>query len=228
VDGKTTDSPGQVLSFAGGVTIQSDGNIVVAGSTAPNGGEDGDTGVVRYLGDGHIQLPGTRDESFGPMSNGTLEAPVDLSVDVVTLSDGTILTAVQVNAALTGTGNFGFGLAHIPATGLPPPRLPQPVITFTTEGDFPQAMLKQTNGQIVVVGQSGGFSTNPDMAIARFDETGFRPDSTFGTDGKQTIDFFGHIDSAEAVVQQTDHKLVVGGFARSGAGNVFVAVRLVP
>jgi len=89
-------------------------------------------------------------------------------------------------------------------------------------------MLKQTNGQIVVVGQSGGFSTNPDMAIARFDETGFRPDSTFGTDGKQTIDFFGHIDSAEAGVQQTDHKLVVGGFARSGAGNVFVAVRLVP
>jgi len=86
------------ISFAGGVTIQSDGNIVVAGSTAPNGGEDGDTGVVRYLGDGHIQLPGTRDESFGPMSNGTLEAPVDQSVDVVTLSDGTILTAVQVNA----------------------------------------------------------------------------------------------------------------------------------
>ncbi len=228
VDGKTTDSPGQVLSFAGGVTIQSDGNIVVAGSTAPNGGEDGDTGVVRYLGDGHVKLPGTRDETFGPMSDGTLEAPVDQSVDVVTLSDGTILTAVQVNAGLTGTGNLGFGLAHIPATGLPPPRLPQPVITFTSEGDFPKAMLKQSNGQIVVVGQSGGFSTNPDMAIARFDETGFRPDTSFGTDGKQTIDFFGHIDSAEAVVQQTDHKLVVGGFARSGAGNVFVAIRLAP
>jgi uncharacterized delta-60 repeat protein len=228
VDGKTTDSPGQVLSFAGGVTIQSDGNIVVAGSTAPNGGEDGDTGVVRYLGDGHIKLPGTRDESFGPMSNGTLEAPIDQSVDVVIANDGTILTAVQVNAALTGTGNFGFGLGHIPATGVPPPRLPQPAITFTSEGDFPKAMLKQFNGQIVVVGQSGGFSTNPDMAIVRFDDSGFTPDSSFGTDGKQTIDFFGHIDSAEAVVQQPDRKLVVGGFARSGAGNVFVAVRLTP
>ena len=217
MDGKTTDSPGQVLSFAGGVTIQSDGNIVVAGSTAPNGGEDGDTGVVRYLGDGHIKLPGTRDESFGPMATAP-EAPIDQSVDVVTLSDGTILTAIQVNAALTGTGNFGFGLAHIPATGLPPPRLPQPVITFTTEGDFPKAMLKQGDGKVVVVGQSGGFSTNPDMAIVRFDDTGFRPDSDFGTDGKQTVDFFGHIDSAEAVVQQADGKLVVGGFARSGRG----------
>ncbi len=226
VNGKTTDSPGQVLSFAGGVTIQSDGNIVVAGSTAPNGGDDPDTGVVRYLGDGHVKLPGTRDESFGPMSNGTLEAPVDQSVDVVTLSDGTILTAVQVTAALTGTGGIGFGLAHIPATGVPPPRLPQPVITFTSEGDFPKAMLKQTDGKIVVVGQSGGFSTNPDMAILRLDDTGFRPDPSFGTDGKQTVDFFGHIDSAEAVVQQADGKLVVGGFARSGAGNVFAAVRL--
>jgi hypothetical protein len=38
--------------------------------------------------------------------------------------------------------------------------------------------------------------------------------STFGTDGKLTIDFIGGIDSAEAIIEQPDRKLVVGGFAR--------------
>lgn len=40
------------------------------------------------------------------------------------------------------------------------------------------------------------------------------------------MDFFGGRDGAEAVVQQVNGKLVVGGFARSGAGNIFAAVRV--
>lgn len=74
----------------------------------------------------------------------------------------------------------------------------------------------------------GGFSTNPDMAIVRFNEDGGAPDSTFGTDGKKTVDFFGGIEGAEVVVEQPDDKRVVGGVARSGNALVFVAVRLVP
>src|SRR5262249_53179255 len=95
--GKTTDSPGNVFSTANGLTIQSDGKIVVAGFTAASGGDADDTGFVRYLGDGQVKLPGTRDESFGPMSNGVLLASLggdDEAVDVVTLADGTILAAV--------------------------------------------------------------------------------------------------------------------------------------
>jgi len=87
-------------------------------------------------------------------------------------------------------------------------------------------MLKQVDGKIVVVGQSANLGTNPDMAIARFDDTGLALDGSFGTGGKLMVDFFGGRDSAEAVVQQADGKLVVGGFARSGAGNVFAAVRV--
>jgi hypothetical protein len=186
------------------------------------------TGVVRYLGDGQTKLPGTRDVDFGPKSDGTLDAPVDGSVDVVMVSDGTILTAVRANAAFTGTGGSGFGLVHVPGRGVPAPRAPDPTITFTTQSDFPKAMLQQADGKIVVVGQAGGFSTNPDMAIARFSAGGGPLDSTFGTGGKQTVDFFGGIESAEAVVQQPDGKLVVGGFARNGNAIVFVAARLAP
>jgi len=226
--GKTTDSPGNSFSIANGLTIQSDGKIVVAGSTAPSGGDDSDSGFVRYLGDGQVKLPGTRDETFGPMSNGTVEASVgadDQAVDVVILDDGTILAAVRVNSGIT-SGASAFGLAHVPASGVPPPRLPQPIVTFTTQADSPRAMLKQADGKIVVVGQSGNQGTNPDMAIVRFDASGFTPDPSFGTDGKLTVDFFGKIDGAEAVVQQADGKLVVGGFARSGSTTVFAAVRV--
>ena len=230
INGKTTDSPGNSLSVANGLAIQNDGKIVVAGSTAASGGDEPDTGFVRYLGDGQVKLPGTRDDSFGPMSNGTLLAPLgadDQAVDVVTLGDGTILGAVRVNAGVTTGGvAFGFGLAHIPASGVPPPRVPQPLITFTTESDSPRSMLEQADGKIVVVGQSASLGANPDMAIARFDDTGFALDASFGTGGKLTIDFFGSRDGAEAVVQQADGKLVVGGFARSGAGNVFAAARV--
>ena len=199
----------------------------MAGSTAASGGDEPDTGFVRYLGDGQVKLPGTRDESFGPMSNGTLQAPLggdDQAVDVVTLADGTILGAIRVAVG----GRFGFGLAHIPASGVPAPKVPQPFITFTTESDNPRSMLEQADGKIVVVGQSGNLGTNPDMAIARFNDSGFALDPSFGTDGRLTVDFFGGRDGAEAVVQQADGKLVVGGFARSGAGNVFAAVRVAP
>ena len=79
-----------------------------------------------------------------------------------------------------------------------------------------------------VVGQSASLGKNPDMAIARFDSSGLSLDATFATGGKLTVDFFGGRDGAEAVVQQPDGKLMVGGFARSGAGTVFAAVRLAP
>jgi len=181
---------------------------------------------VRYIGDGQPKLPATRDVDFGPKSDGTLDAPVDGSVDVVMLSDGTILTAVRANAAFTGVNGSGFGLVHVPGRGVPAPRAPNPTITFTTQSDFPKAMLQQSNGMIVVVGQAGGFSSNPDMAIARFVAGGGPLDTTFGTGGKQTVDFFGAIDSAEAVVQQPDGSLVVGGFARNGSATVFAAARL--
>jgi uncharacterized delta-60 repeat protein len=230
LDGRTTDSPGDSFSVANGLAIQSDGKIVVAGSTAPNGAEDPDTGFVRYLGDGQVKLPGTRDDSFGALGNGTVEAAMsghDEAVDVVVLGDGTILGAIRFAAgATTGGIAFGFGLAHVPASGVPAPKVPQPVITFTSQSDNPRAMLEQGDGKIVVVGQSANLGTNPDMAIARFNDSGLALDPTFGTDGKLTVDFFGGRDGAEAVVQQPDGKLVVGGFARSGTGNVFAAVRV--
>jgi hypothetical protein len=62
----------------------------------------------------------------------------------------------------------------------------------------------------------------------RFNAGKISPDQSFGTKGVLTIDFFGDRDSAEAVVQQPDGKLIVGGFARVGNRLVFALVRLLP
>ena len=89
-------------------------------------------------------------------------------------------------------------------------------------------MLKQADGKIVMVGQAANLASNADMAIARFDASGLSLDASFGTQGKLTVDFFGGRDDAQAVVQQADGRLVVGGFARSGSQIVFAAVRVSP
>ena len=89
-------------------------------------------------------------------------------------------------------------------------------------------MLLQSDGKTVIVGRSGDLSSNADMAIVRFTAGARSTDGTFGTNGVLTVDFFGGRDSAEAVVQQPDGKLVVGGFARVGTGIVFAMVRLMP
>jgi hypothetical protein len=41
-----------------------------------------------------------------------------------------------------------------------------------------------------------------------------------------TIDFFGGVDDAEAIVQQPDGKLVIGGFESRGGVVVFAMTRL--
>jgi hypothetical protein len=146
----------------------------------------------------------------------------DVAVDAVTLEDGRILAAVRTS----GAGKTSFGIAHMPASGVPAPLSPQPVTSFTTGSDEPHCMLKQADGKIVIVGLSGGLGTNPDMAIARYDDSGLAGDASFGTGGKLTVDFFGGFDSAEAVVQQPDGKLVIGGFATRGGTEVFVMTRL--
>jgi uncharacterized delta-60 repeat protein len=100
--------------------------------------------------------------------------------------------------------------------------------SFSSGGDFVKAMLLQADGKIVLVGQSDVFSANADMAVARFLPNGSR-DTGFGSDGKQSIDFFGGYDGAYAVVQQPDGKLLVGGFVQVGsAKGHFGLARIMP
>jgi uncharacterized delta-60 repeat protein len=59
-------------------------------------------------------------------------------------------------------------------------------------------------------------------------ETNGTLDSTFGSGGKATIDFFGDLDLGNAIAIQTDGRLVVAGNTSSGSGSSpdFALVRL--
>jgi len=67
----------------------------------------------------------------------------------------------------------------------------------------------QPDGRVVVVGEKILASGGTDFAVARFNPNGSL-DTTFGGDGRQTINF-GAIDQALGVALQTDGKIVVAG-----------------
>ena len=75
------------------------------------------------------------------------------------------------------------------------------------------AVLQQTDGKLVFAGSG---TLNPedgsDFVVLRVTADG-TPDSTFSTDGVARLDFAGFADGANAVIQQTDGKLVLAGVA---------------
>ena len=226
--GKVDEAAGASFSLARGMAFQSDGKIMVAGSGAPDGVSARKVALTRLFGDGGTKPPGTRDDTFGPTGQGfdltdLGIAPDAAGVDVAVLPDDTILVACEVSL----TGHFQFAIASFDRDDNQ--RRPQPAfVTITDQSDVPMQMLLQSDGKAVIVGRSGDLSSNADMAIVRFSAGGISPDATFGTNGVLTVDFFGGRDSAEAVIQQPDGKLVVGGFARVGTGIAFALVRLTP
>ena len=76
----------------------------------------------------------------------------------------------------------------------------------------PGAVAVQTDGKIVVAGSSdqGG-----NFAVARYNADGSL-DSSFGTGGKQTIDFGSSYDEGYGVAVQADGKIVVVGASYVG------------
>lgn len=226
--GKAADAPGDPVARGRAVGLQIDDKIVVIGMTRLIQASFTQVGLVRYWGDGGTRPAGLRDDSFGPFGKGYNSSDLRLGgggvqdVDAVVLADDSIRVALSAGV---GT-QFQFALAGFSRDGI----LAQaPVFTsFSSGNDFVKAMLLQSDGNIVLVGQSDNLGANADMAVARFLPTGAR-DTLFGTDGKLLIDFFGGFDGASAVVQQPDRKLVVGGFVQIGSekGHIGLA-RIMP
>jgi uncharacterized delta-60 repeat protein len=84
--------------------------------------------------------------------------------------------------------------------------------SFFGSNDEARAVAIQGDGKIVVAGWALNASTDWDFALARYKTDGSL-DSTFGTGGKVTTDFFGFADFANAVAIQGDSKIVVAGDA---------------
>lgn len=83
--------------------------------------------------------------------------------------------------------------------------------------DLASAVVLQSDGKIATAGGAG-----VDFGLARYNADGTL-DTTFGVAGKVTTNFLG-FDTAFALVQQSDGKLVAAGVTNQGSGNANFAL----
>jgi uncharacterized delta-60 repeat protein len=201
----------------GGLALQPDGRIVLAGTTDIGGARD--VAIVRYLPDGSL------DTSFGG-SGKVLANPVNkLSEinDVAVLADGKILLAGSAGVSQTedalvliryrpdGTLDTGFGINGVAEDGVGANRF-----------SFVDDLAIQPDGKILLAGDTIGAQdsfTGFDILLARLNADGTL-DSTFGSGGAVITDSGFHLaDFGKSVALQPNGKIVVAG--RTGSSQVF-------
>jgi uncharacterized delta-60 repeat protein len=205
----TDVTPGEDEAYA--VAIQSDGKIVVAG-TSFNGGTGFDFAITRHLTDGSL------DAGFGVGGKviTDFENRDDIGYAVAIRSDGKIVVAGS--AFVSGASRFGLTRYNVDGSL---------DVTFGNSGrvvgdlggifDQALAVVLQGDGRIVAAGSSYDFSTGHDFALARFNPNGSL-DPTFGFGGGVVFDFEFGDDAAFAVAVQEDGRIVAGGSALISGG----------
>ncbi len=202
-DGKVTTSFLGVADQASAVTIQSDGRIVVAGvSLSP---DQALFALARYNPDGSL------DNTFG--TGGKVISDVSINdwlCDLAIQADGRIVAVgcgwgnstkddfLIIRYLADGSLDSSFGAGGIVTTD------------FAGSGDYASGVVIQPDGRIVAAGHTG-FNFESDFALVRYNADGSL-DTTFGTGGKVTTNFYGNSDDGGTdIVRQTDGRLVVAG-----------------
>ncbi|HKG60561.1 MAG TPA: hypothetical protein VKB05_12455 [Pyrinomonadaceae bacterium] len=215
-----TDFAGNI-DQANAVAIQSNGQIVAAGSSFSNSKTVEDFIVARYNANGSL------DKRFG--KNGKITTDFFRNVDSISAiaiqPDGAIVVAGF--AQLSGSGGTPrvFALARYRNDGSPDPSFGNGgALTTSFGGNFAaaSAVMLQPDGKIVV---AGTVDFNPDIpgsgldfGLARYNSNGTL-DGSFGKGGKVVFDFFGSFDQANGAVLQPDGKIIVVGSASYDSAN---------
>ncbi|MCP4538197.1 MAG: hypothetical protein GY832_13740, partial [Chloroflexi bacterium] len=200
-DGKVNTDFSSSYDYGKAVAIQADGKIVVAGYTNSSGNYD--FGLARYNSNGSL------DTSFDTDGRVTTDfaGASDQGFAVAIQTDGKIVVVGSVN------GGADFGLARYNSNGSLDTSFDtdgKVTTDFSASNDQANAVVIQSDGKIVVVGQSG-LSSATDFALARYNSDGSL-DTFFGTGGKLLTDFVGQADYGKAVAIQSDGKIVAAGY----------------
>ena len=190
------------LSFVTALAVQTDGKILVAGSTPVSGTSQ--FAINRYLSNG------TLDTTFDGdgIVNVDIGAGADIAQAIAVQSDGKIL--------VSGYGNNGsnddFAVVRLNSNGSLDISFSgdgKVLQSITASGDRPYGLLIQSDGKIVLGGEAGSISTTGIMRLLA-DGT---LDSSFSGDGIAT--FSSRL--LTSLQQQADGKLLFAGATSGGA-----------
>ena len=207
---QTTDFGGH--DGAHGLAIQSDGKIVAAGYHYTADRHIAEIALARYNADGSL------DSSF----SGDGKQTTDLGGDQTLIGEGhdsATAVAMQSDGKIVVAGgsdqgaSYHFAVARYNGDGSLDSSFSgdgKQTTGFGGSSAFASATAIQGDGKIVVAGDASN-----NFALARYHADGSL-DSSFSGDGKQTTDFGGMYDNAEAVTLQSDAKIVVAGASANG------------
>ena len=228
VGGMVTTDLKRSTDIANGMAIQTDGKLVVVGQTYRNNDfSNEDFAVARYNTDG------TLDTTFGSRGRVRTDFPTLAAVasSVVIQPDGKIVVAGGAFPLFTFAGDFKV-VRYNPDGSLDTSFGAGGIVTtfFPGDGSYAFAVALQSDGKIIAAGTdfvdfNPGDMSDTDFALARYNPDGSL-DTTFGTGGTVTTDFFGTEDDVFSVLIQSDGKIVAVGSANDPADFYdFAAVR---
>ena len=217
-DGLLTKSFGGVDNYGSDVAVQSDGAIVVVGSSSAGGTLD--FAVVRYDSSGNL------DTTFS--GDGLLTTPIGAGIDqaysVAIQDDGKLLVA---GYSFNGTDN-DFAIVRYNSNGTLDTSFGGGDGIVTTAvgagNDAGYSVTVQADGKILVAGLSliGG---NNDFTLVRYNSNGTLDTSFGGGDGIATTAVGAGNDGGYSVMVQADGKIVVAGTSNNGSNDDFAVVR---
>jgi uncharacterized delta-60 repeat protein len=223
--GKVTTPVGSAADQAHALVRQGDGKLLAVGYA--NTGTTDDFAVVRYNTNGSLD---TTFASGGKLTT-AFAAGVDRAYAAVLQSDGFLIAAgysAPLNAPSYNTNN-DFALARYDANGTLDAgfgsggKVTTPV---GTGSEGAAAVLRQPDGKLVAAGFAYN-GTFDDFALARFLPDGHL-DTTFGRNGGVVTPIHVNNEYGRGVIQQTDGKLVVAGYASNGSNDDFALARYNP
>jgi uncharacterized delta-60 repeat protein len=214
--GVVTTTIGTSSSYVYNTLIQSDGKIILTGTSSDSGGNNYFT-LARYTTAGALDTTFDTDgivtTTIGPNNN--------INTSVIQ-ADGKIIAA---GYGYVGGGNAYFAMARYTTAGALDTTFDTDGIVTTTigtDGDYARDIALQPDGKIILAGQSNTGSLSA-FALARYTITGTL-DTTFGTAGVVTSTFELSNNPAGVAVQP-DGKILVGGNCSDSIHNSFALAR---
>ena len=212
------------------LAIQADGKIVVVGNTYEIG--KGDVfAVVRYNSDGSL------DSSFGTGGVVMTDFSGDDRDCDGSCNDRAHAVAIQGDGRIVAVGfttnTFirAFAIARYNADGSLDSTFGaggKVITAFSgTFFDIGRGVALQTDGKIIVAGDTSNIGTGFDFGVARYNNDGSL-DSAFGIGGKATVGFSNQADEAMAVTLQSNGSVILAGrsFVQNSLDSNFALARL--